>query len=89
MKNSPIGCPKKDKMQLSIVESFGLTQHSNQPCNIQNEVDAHLHEYDESNSVELVEIENPSKKHKIILKSKWNTRFPWAYVLKHLMVMKE
>ena len=46
-------------MQLSIVESFGLTQHSNQPCNIKNEVGAHLHEYDESNSVELVEIENP------------------------------
>ena len=34
---SPIGRPKKDKMKLSIVESFGLTQHSNQPCiNIQN-----------------------------------------------------
>ena len=85
---SPIGCPEKDKMQFSIVESFGITQHSNQSCNIQNEADAHLHEYDESNNVELVEIENPSKKYKRIFKSKWNTRLPWAYVLKHLMVMK-
>ena len=46
-KLSRIDHPKKDKRQLSIVESFHLAKHSNQPCNIQNEVDAHLHEYDE------------------------------------------
>jgi len=60
----------KYKRKLSIVESFDLTQHSNQPFNIQNEFDSHLHEYDESNSVELVERENPSKKPKIMFKFK-------------------
>lgn len=65
-----IGHLKKDKGQLSIVESFGLAQHSNEPCNIQNEVDAHLHEYDKSNNVEFVERGNLSKNNKIIFKSK-------------------
>lgn len=51
---SLIGHPKKDKKQLSIIDAFGLPQYSNQPCNLQNEVDVPLHKDDESNSVELV-----------------------------------
>lgn len=34
--------------------AFGLPRYSNQPCNLQNEVDVPLHKDDESNSVELV-----------------------------------
>ena len=52
---SPIGRPKKDKKQLSIVDAFGITQRCNQPCNFRNEVDTHQHEVKESASVEIVE----------------------------------
>ena len=78
----PIGLPKKDKNQLSIVDAFGISQRSNQPCNFPNEVDTHPHEDEESDSVEIVEGEQPSKKQKRTFKSKWKTRFPWAYVVK-------
>ena len=79
---SPVGRPKKDKKQLSIVDAFGISQRCNQPCNFPNEVDTHPHEDEESDSVEIVEGEQPSKKRKITFKSKWKTRFPWAYVVK-------
>jgi len=79
---SPIGCPKKDNKQLSSVDAFGLLQNSNQPCHFQNEVDTHPPEENESDSVELVEGEQPSKKHKRTFKSKSKTRFPWVYVVK-------
>jgi len=46
-----IGLPKKDTKKLSIIVAFGLAQHYNKPCNLQNEFDAHLHEDDESDSV--------------------------------------
>ena len=36
---SPVGSPKKDKKQLSIVDAFGVLQRCNQPCNFSNEVD--------------------------------------------------
>ena len=61
---------------------FGITQRCNQPCNFQNEVHIHQHEDEESDSVEIVEGEELSKKHKKTFKSKWKTRFPWAYVVK-------
>ena len=61
---------------------FGITQHCNQPCNFQNEVDTHQHEDEESDSVEIVEGEETTKKRKRTFKSKWKTRFPWAYVVK-------
>ena len=79
---SPVGRPKKDKKQLSIVDAFGISQRCNQPCNFPNEVDTHPHEDEESDSVEIVEGEQPSKKRKRTFKSKWKTRFPWAYVVK-------
>lgn len=81
-KMSPIGHLKKDKKQLSIVDAFGLPQRSNQPCHFQNEVDTHPPKENESDSVELVEGEQSSKKRKRTFKSKWKTRFPWAYVVK-------
>jgi hypothetical protein len=77
-----ISHPKKDNRQLSIIDAFGI--RSNQPCHFRNEVDAHPPKDNESNSVELVEGEQPSKKLNITFKSKWKTRFPWAYVVKTL-----
>ena len=70
---SPIGRPKKDKKQLPIVVALGLLRHSNKPCNHKNEVVAHLNEDDQSNSVELVERENPSNRHNCIFKNKSKT----------------
>ena len=61
---------------------FGITQRCNQPCNFRNEVDTHQHEDEESDSVEIVEGKEPSKKRKRTFKSKWKTRFSWAYVVK-------
>ena len=79
---SSIGRSKKDKKKLSIVDAFGMSQRCNQPCNFPNEVDTHPHEDEESDSVEIVEGEQPSKKRKRTFKSKWKTRFPRAYVVK-------
>jgi len=68
---------------LSVLDAFGLPQYSYQPCNFPNEVIVHVHEDDESDSVELVEIENTSKKHKIIFKYNWKTIFPWTSLIKY------
>ena len=35
--------PKKDKKKLLVIDAFGLPGHSNQQCNLQNEVYVHLH----------------------------------------------
>ena len=61
---SPIGRPKKDKKQLSIVDAFGMSQCSDQLCNFPSEVDTHSHENEEFGSVEMIEGEQPSKETK-------------------------
>ena len=64
---SLICCHTMDKKQLWIVVSFGLLQHSNQPCNLQNEVGPYLDKDDQLDIIELVERENSSKRGKNVL----------------------
>ena len=78
---SHLGHPKKDKKQLSLAHAFGIPQHSNQPCHFENGVYDNPLEGHESDSAELLEEEQPSKRPKIAFKSKWKTRFPWAYAI--------
>ena len=77
----PLGRPRKDKKQLSLDDAFGIPQHSNQPCHFENEVDDNPLESHESDSAEPLEDEQPSKRSKRAFKSKWKTKFPWAYVV--------
>ncbi|KAH9295072.1 hypothetical protein KI387_038660 [Taxus chinensis] len=78
-----IGRPKKDKKQLSLADAFGISRHSSQPCDSQNEeFDILAQEEHELDGAEFVEEEHPSKKPKRTFKAKWKTRFPWAYAIK-------
>ncbi|KAH9291916.1 hypothetical protein KI387_042897, partial [Taxus chinensis] len=82
-KMASIGRPKKDKKQLSLADAFGISRHSSQPCDSQNEeFDILAQEEHELDGAEFGEEEHPSKKPKRTFKAKWKTRFPWAYAIK-------
>lgn len=54
---------------------FDISQNFSQPSHLCNEVDVHLLEDNEYDSVEC--IGGASKKHKRTLIYKWNIIFPW------------
>ena len=79
---APIGRPKKHKKQSSILDAFGINQQSSQPRVFQNNVDVHPTEDHDSNSIEIFKDEQTSKRLIRTFKSKWKTRFLWAYAVK-------